>query len=245
MSGEPCHILTLCTSGLGFEPLLGKTARHFSVRYGLRPSTEVSYPDGAKDLPWPARALCLNQYVLDGINPDGSPSQYQQGREFPGKSAAPHNQTSKRPLVSTIVEEAVHVRVSQLFVDGNHRTAVLSIFEKIADAGWLLDTSAVDLYILISNRNQVEWAEVKCHMVKAILRRLRRCPFVPLQARQTFAGHVKLIAEINTLFEDVDTFLVSQGLSLDAKRSKWRCFRRYSKKRHAQFVSLYGNPHVK
>lgn len=68
---------------------------------------------------------------------------------------------------------------------------------------------------------------------------------VPFQARHIFARRVKLIAEINTLFEDVEAFLASQETGMSVKREKRRSFRRRSKKRHAQFVSLYGRPHVK
>lgn len=124
-----------------------------------------------------------------------------------------------------VVDEAVSVRVCQLFVDGNHRTAILSIYEKLADVGWWLDMSAVDLYILISNRSQSEWHAVKVRMVKVILRHLKQCSHIPCQARHMFARQVKLIAEINTLFEDVEAYLTSQGTGLCVKREKWRLFR--------------------
>lgn len=233
-------------SGLGFEPILGSFGRHFSARYGPRPEVQLPYPIALTGTLWPARALELNQYLLDGINPDGTPCQYRQtGRHFPDKSVANQFQLSKHELVRMVVDEAVSVRVCQLFVDGNHRTAILSIYEKLADAGWWLDMSAIDLYILISNRSQAEWSMVKVRMVKNILRHLKREPGVPLHAREIYAGRVKLIAEINTLFEDVEAFLTSPGPHMCEKRVKWRCFRRCSKKRHAQYVSLYGRPPIK
>lgn len=232
--------------GLGFEPLLGVRGRHFSARYGPRPLTEVPFSKCSNHISWPARALELNRYLLDGINPDGTPCQYRQSsNRFPNKSAANQSRISKREFVRMIAEEAVSVRVDQLFVDGNHRTAILSIYEKLADAGWWLDMSAVDLYILISNRSQLEWNAIKLCMVKVILRHLEQCPDIPFEARHIFARRVKLIAEINTLFEDVEAFLASQEIDMSVKRQKWRSFRRRSKKRHAQFMSLYGRPHVK
>lgn len=207
---------------------------------------EVPYCKESKDTPWPARALELNRYLLDGVNPDGSRCQYQQSsKRFPDKSTASESQISKRELVWMVVEEAVSVRVCQLFVDGNHRTAILSIYEKLADAGWWLDMSAVDLYIMISNRRRTEWNSVITSMVKVVVQRLKHCPDISYQARQIFAQQVKLIAEVNTLFEDVDVFLTSGGLEMSPKRKKWRSFRRQSKKRHAQFISLYGRPHIK
>lgn len=105
--------------------------------------------------------------------------------------------------------------------------------------------SAIDLYTLISNRRQVEWNMVKLRMVTVIPKHLKHYPGVPFGARQAFAGQVKLIAKINTLFEDVDAFLNSQGAEMSEKRQRWRSFRRRSKKRHAQFISLYGSPHIK
>ena len=200
----------------------------------------------SKNISWPARALELNCYLLDGINPDGTPCQYRHSsNRVPDKSAANQSQISKRELVRIIVEEAVSVRVGQLFVDGNHRTAILSIYEKLADAGRWLDMSAVDLYILISNRSQLEWNAVKLCMVKVILRHSEQCPDIPFQARCIFARRVKLIADINTLFEDAEAFLASQEIGMSVKRVKWRSFRRRSKKRHPQFVSLYGRPRIK
>ena len=85
-----------------------------------------------------------------------------------------------------VVDEAVSVRVCQLFVDGNHRTAILSIYEKLADAGWWLDMSAIDLYILISNRSQAEWSMIKVRMVKKILRQLKREPGIVNTSLETF-----------------------------------------------------------
>lgn len=123
--------------GLGFEPLLGVRGRHFSARYGPRPLTEVPFSKCSNHVSWPAPALELNRYLLDGINPDGTSCQYRQtSNRFPNKSAANQSRISKRELVRMIAEEAVSVRVDQLFVDGNHRTAILSIYEKLADAGW-------------------------------------------------------------------------------------------------------------
>ena len=143
------------------------------------------------------------------------------------------------------MDEAVSVRVSQLFIDGNHRTSILSIYEKLADAGWWLDMDAFDLYILISNRDQAEWGMVKVRMLKLIVRHLRHCEHVSFEAREVVAERVKLIPETNTLCEDAESFLASKGLELYTKRERWRSFRRQSKKRHAQYVSLYGRPHIK
>ena len=233
-------------SGLGFEPILGKFGRHLSARYGPRPEVQLPYQMTLTGTLWTARALELNQYLLDGINPDGTPCQYRQtGLHFPDKSVANQFQLSKHELVKMVVDEAVSVRVCQLFVDGNHRTAILSIYEKLADAGWWLDMSAINLYVLISNRSQAEWGMIKVRMVKKILEHLKREPGIPVHARQSYAGRVKLIAEINTLFEDVEAFLTSPGPHMSEKRVKWRCFRRRSKKRHAQYVSLYGRPSIK
>ena len=233
-------------SGLGFELILGSSGRHFSARYGPRPVVQVPYPEALMGNPWPARALELNHYLLDGVKPDGTPCQYRQGGlHFPDKSTVSQVQLSKHDLVRMVVDEAVSVRVCQLFVDGNHRTAILSIYEKLADAGWWLDMSAIDLYIFISNRNQAEWSMVKVRMVKVILGHLKHEPDIHVHARQIYAGRVKLIAKINTLFEDVQAFLVTQGPGMCEKRIKWRLFRRRSKKRHVQYISLYGRPQIK
>ena len=105
--------------------------------------------------------------------------------------------------------------------------------------------SAVELYILISNRSQEEWKKVKLCMVKVILRHLKHCPDIPFRARQMYTGGVKLTTEINTLFEDTDAFLAPRGPEMWMKRKKWRFCSWRSRKRHAQIVSLYGSPHIK
>ena len=78
----------------------------------------------------------LNQYLLDDINPNGTPCQNRQtGLHFPDKSAANQIQLSKHERVRMVVDEAVSVRVCQLFVAGNHRTAILSIYELMRAGG--------------------------------------------------------------------------------------------------------------
>lgn len=229
-------------SGLGFEPILGSSGRHFSARYGPRPKVQLPYPIALMGTPWPARAFELNQYLLDGINPDGTPCQYRQtGLHFPDKSVANQFQLSKHELLRMVVN--VSVRICQLFVDGNHRTAILSIYKKLADAGRWLDMSATDLYILISNRNQADWSMIKVRIVKKILGHLKHEPDVPVHARQIYAGRVKLIAEINTLFEDVEAFLTSPGPNICEKRMKWRHFCRRSRRGMlSMFLCMVAHP---
>ena len=105
----------------------------------------------------------------------------------------------KHQLISLVVEQAVSVRVCQLFVDGNHRTAILSVYEKLADAGWMSDMNAFDLYISISNRDQAEWDLVRLRMVRLISSRLRHREDISCEAREIVADRVKLIPEVNTL----------------------------------------------
>ena len=121
---------------LGFEPLLGVQERHLSARYSIKPPAPTAYLNVAQHLPWAARALELNRYLLDGINPDGTPCQYRcDSGLFPDR-AEQQRQMSKRNLVISVVEEAVSVRVCQLFVDGNHRTSILSMYDCLMPAGY-------------------------------------------------------------------------------------------------------------
>lgn len=243
---EHSNIQAVCITGLGFQQLLGSDSQPRSARYAQRPVIATAYPEGCQALPWSARALELNRFLLDSTNPDGSPCQYQHDSHlFPDRNATQDVTISKRALVTAVVNDAVSVRVRQLFVDGNHRTAIVTTYEKLADAGWLLSIDPVDVYILISNRKQEEWRLVKIGLVKMLMKHVKRCNMVSLEARQIFAERVKLIADINSSFEAVDTYLSNASLALYAKRSRWRAFRRKSKKRHAQFTCLYGCPHIK
>ena len=186
-------------SGLGFEPILSSSGRHVSVRFGPRPVVQVPYPEALMGNPWPGRALELNHYLLGGSTQWHACQYRQGGLHFPEKFAVSQVQLSRHDLVRVIVDEAVSVRVCQLFVDGNHCTAILSIYEKLSDAGWWLDMSAIDLYILISSRNKHCGSMVKVRMVKVSLRHLKHEPDIHVHARQIYAGQVKLIAR-STLF---------------------------------------------
>lgn len=55
-----------------------------------------------------------------------------------------------RPIVENAVEEAVNFAANQVFNEGNHRTALLSIFEAISYAG-LHITDDVDVFRLYMN----------------------------------------------------------------------------------------------
>ena len=114
--------------------------------------------------------------------------------------------SSKTQLARRVVSEARKAREDQLFKDGNHRTAIASIYEKLADHGWQLKMDPFDIYILISNRRGRNWLEVEKEMVHAICRRMRQCKPVDLVVlpayRSDAAAQVKLVADANSLMQD-------------------------------------------
>lgn len=148
----------------------------------------------------------------------------------------------KRDLVMWVAQHAYSARVNQLFEDGNHRTAVLSIFEKLADAGWILKADAFSMYIAISNRQCQATALVEANLCKCIFRHTFREQNVTVAQRAAYAADVKQIAAVNSLCEHAQSMLTSRALSREVKRQRWRAFRRLSGRRHAQYVRLYGVP---
>ncbi|KAK9819512.1 hypothetical protein WJX74_001999 [Apatococcus lobatus] len=153
--------------GLGFGPLFGNTAKLRSPRYGREADPPYCYPAQSLARSWQYRALALNTYLLDNCLPHNSgnaPCAYKpHASPYPG---APPSGLSKRELVRWIVQQAYAARVNQQFEDGNHRTAVLSIYEKLADAGWMLTADAFAIYIAISNRQHHETIKVEKTMIK-------------------------------------------------------------------------------
>ena len=100
-------------------------------------------------------------------------------------------------------------RINQLFEDGNHRTAVLSIYEKLADAGWLLTADPFSIYIAISNREHWETSAVEANLNRRIARHAVWNPSVSLAERAAFAADAKQIAAVNSLFEHAHSWLTS------------------------------------
>ena len=232
-------------AGLGLGYLLGNSNKLRSLRYGPNADAPYCYTAHAQNLPWQERALAHNKYLLDNCLPSclgSSPCAYKrQASQYP---AAPPKGLNKEDMVKWIVRHAYMARVNQLFEDGNHRTAVLSIYEKLADAGWLLTADPFSIYIAISNRKHQETSAVEANMYRRIARYSIWKPSVSYAERAAFAEGVKQIAAVNSLFEHAHSWLTSMRVPRGEKRKRWRSFRRSSGHRHAQYVSLYGTPNL-
>ena len=188
-----------CLPELHFGSLLGTTERRRAPRYGPMPPSAAPYPSESIHFSWRERAHQLNVYLLDGCLADGSACGYKRAARYPAEDSA---HLSKFDVVDLVVREAYTARVNQYFEDGNHRTAILSIYEKLADKGWLLKADPFDLYIILSNRQQEDDARAKLQLAAAVLRKLAWQPNISLEQRAAYALRVKAIASINSLCED-------------------------------------------
>ena len=149
-------------------------------------------------------------------------------------------------LSKHVVHQAFVIRIAQRFVDGNHRTAILWIFECLADAGFVLNADPVDFYIILSNRQQKEYEECEIEAVQLVKKGMaRRVDQVKWTTRMGHALRVKAIPKWNTFFEDIDETIVGRRSRLSTKRRKWRQFKQKSRKRFEQFRRLYPRSHPK
>lgn len=197
-------------------------------RYGPLERILVEYPHTLHYLPFKERALRWNRYLLDDILADGSQCRYQIHVTF---NKPPND-------LDTIIDFAIGVRSNQLFADGNHRTAVLSIFELLADQGKILKKAdPFELYLILSHRKCPRQCcltedgcrqQVKISLRKYLLRRIRRTD-VTEDSRRTSAESVKAIARWNTaMMESVDRIF------REPKPDVVRGFKRKSPRRYRQ-----------
>ena len=59
---------------------------------------------------------------------------------------------SARAILKEILDKIVRLRADQVFQDGNHRTALLLLYEMLANHEILLQAKPLTLYIMLSSR---------------------------------------------------------------------------------------------
>lgn len=129
------------------------------IRYGEPSITQHEYPARNSEQSIKDRLLSLNSYLLDGVLPYKFNHQpVQNDYENPNiKIVQPLPKTYWKSVVKEAVTFAVWIRAAQIFLDGNHRTSILYLHERLAESGILIndanDTISLDLYTLISHRH--------------------------------------------------------------------------------------------
>ena len=81
---------------------------------------------------------------------------------------------------------------------------MLSVFEKLVGAGWVLRADAFSIYIAISGRERLSSAVVEADLFRCISRHTFREPNVTLAQRAAVAANAKQVA-VRTLFASMLT----------------------------------------
>jgi len=194
-------------------------------------------------LPWHERVLKLNEYILDGITPSGHPAGYQTTRVVKQKFL--YQMTTKERSDWTAgcaarkaAEDTIFIRQDQALLDGNHRTAILILYESIADIGWCLRANPFDIYIIISNRRERLWNLVVQDLEDVIINNTVRRDQT-FQQRQKRAEMIKNIPVINVAIQAMYDTLSDRSQTLVERREKFRQWKRQDQKMAGWCHELY------
>lgn len=120
--------------------------------YGaLEPKYRITFVDPSV-VPLVSRLEVLNRFILDDHLPGG-------GRPTGARPILRPNSLFRKDhlrqhYIREVCASAKKIVENQYFQDGNHRTAVLTIYEKMADVDVLVTCAPMKLYVLLSNRKE-------------------------------------------------------------------------------------------
>ena len=162
------------------------------------------------------RAIELNRFITNGVSVrSGGYIALQSSNLSPDifykrYLSIPETGSAKQKLRRAI-ENAVRLRADQVFHDGNHRAALLLLYEVLANQKLLLRAKPMTLYILLSNRSDVfehgkyEWNEVERRMYQHCRSRLRFLTTVPTSEERPllYGNEVKTLEVRNSMFNQI------------------------------------------
>ena len=160
-----------------------------------------------------ARAIELNRFITNGISTRTgeyksiqlavlSPETF-----FSRYLRVPETGSAKQKLRQAILN-AVRLRPDQVFDDGNHRTAILLLYEVLSEHKLLLQAKPVTLYIMLSNRSHFSehgryaWSEIERMMYQHCRHRLKLVSKVASAEERVhlYINAVKSLDIVNSLF---------------------------------------------
>lgn len=151
-----------------FQNLLGKSfwVPSDSQRYGyprnyIVPFKEVDFKDSK------LAVLSVNQYLLDGYVRSELPSGFQ--KSFP--SSGSYFPPTSKDHISVAVRSAIHIRLEQYLLDGNHRTATFLLYEYLAQNGVEVQLDPLIVYVWLSLAEEREVEDIAGILEKEIRRR--------------------------------------------------------------------------
>lgn len=171
--------------------------------YGnLESKYRVAFVD-PKCVPITSRMQELNEFILDGVLPNAD------ALKPPRPLKNVHVESRmKTALIRELCNSAYRIKEEQFFQDGNHRTAILSIYEALADVNVVLDVHPLRLYAIISNRLERRSEEVLENLFQLVWKN-HHTSIMTLERRVKNAMAVKHLQFWNTQVENFYVQLTS------------------------------------
>ena len=224
--------------------------RYDIQRYGEISKTPYFYPNLQYNEDFKERLRQLNEFLLDGKLPDGKPCGYKNKCIRINRRIL--ETRSKESILKDAIGFAVNIRASQIFWDGNHRTAILSIHERLAEFRCSLTDPknflSLDIYTIISHRNckdcnqagdENEINETDMQYVKDILYRFLKRKLVVHDEGYVVdltlaANRVKELSKWNSLMND----MIQRINNSPNPTKSYRDIKKVEPKRLHQFLKL-------
>jgi hypothetical protein len=170
------------------------------------------YPEAVSMSPYPQlptalnyrRAVELNRYITNNISTRAGTYQSIQFNVSPeifSKRYMDVGSFGARHVLKETISKIVRLRRDQVFYDGNHRTALLLLYEILAEHKLLLQANPFALYIRLSNRGETNWESVERSMYQYCKSRLKLLSSVPKLAERPalFANAIKSLDVVNSV----------------------------------------------
>jgi hypothetical protein len=207
------EIISSSPVGASLAKMSGQLMLLNATRYGAVRACVVPLPPPlltSAVTPISATALLLlNIYIQDGFLPDGSIPRYQARKD---KFVSQLLKGQAGIFLKNVAESTVYIRNEQLFEDGNHRTACLFTMETCANVGLALKRHPFEIYVIISNLDEVSWNTVKSRLFKWLERSWKHVGVEEsLKWRKMYARLIKEIPFWNTLIRHVAKILNNEA----------------------------------
>lgn len=164
-------------------------------------------------IPLVSRLEALNRFILDDHLPGGG--RPTGARAILRPNSVFRNGHLRQHYIREVCASAKKIVENQYFQDGNHRTAVLTIYEKMADVDVLVTCAPMKLYVLLSNRKEQPELENSDALFRLVWNNHHKVPenrHVTSAQRARIALEVKNIQYHNTQVHNVYEELKSKDL---------------------------------
>lgn len=249
------HVPSRSTIGSLAKSLVAQT-NHWEFVSGWwypRACTLSKYPSRGCTEPSLARVVELNRFVTNAVSTRSGEYKALQSSVvspelfFQRYLRISETGSAKQKLKQAIVN-AIRLRADQVFHDGNHRTALLLLYEVLAEHKLLVQAKPMTLYILLSNRSDYsehgkrEWNEVEKLMYQHCRSRLKFLMEVPSAEERIvlYANAVKTLEIANSLFNQLaELWFATEAKHLAQKRRGIsRQFKNLNRGLYEQFYRL-------